>query len=196
MSGSIEARTERSRPGGCHAACAGAWVVHRWHSAWPSPGKSDSDRAHSDRPSRRRCACYRNYQLRAAAKKLERSHVSSDPTGQLLIQRSLDIGVVAGSQHSYEQLRRVWLAGCWIVDGHGRSRPIHKQLLPWPMGLAQYQIALLLPVLVVMTETAVPIAVFMRGSVLFPQQLQGGVLVLLQLLINVGEIRWVLLPRP
>jgi hypothetical protein len=64
------------------------------------------------------------------------------------------------------------------------------------MGLAQYQIALLLPVLVVMTETAVPIAVFMRGSVLFPQQLQGGVLVLLQLLINVGEIRWVLLPRP
>ncbi len=59
------------------------------------------------------------------------------------------------------------------------------------MELAQHQIALLLPVLVVMTETAVPITVFMRGPVLFPQQLQSGVLVLLQLLMNVSEIRWV-----
>ena len=62
------------------------------------------------------------------------------------------------------------------------------------MELAQHQIALLFPVLVVMTETAVPITVFMRGPVLFPQQLQGGVLVLLQLLMNVGEIRWGLGP--
>jgi len=64
------------------------------------------------------------------------------------------------------------------------------------MGLAQHQIALLLEALIVMAETAVPITVRMPGTVLFPQQLQGGVLVPLQLLMNVGEIRWGLGTRP
>jgi len=64
------------------------------------------------------------------------------------------------------------------------------------MGLAQHQIALLLEALIVMAETAVPITVRVPGTVLFPQQLQGGVLVSLQFLMNVGEIRWGLGTRP
>ena len=64
------------------------------------------------------------------------------------------------------------------------------------MLLAQHQIALLLPALVVMAETAVPIPVLVRGSVLFPQQLQSGVLVPFQFLMNVGEIGWGLGARP
>ena len=126
----------------------------------------------------------------AALEKLERSHVRSDPTGHLLIQRSLRIGVVPGSQHRHEQLCRAYLAGCWVVKGYSRSRPIDKQLLAWPMLLAQHQITLLPPALVVMAKTAVPIAVRMTGPVLFPQQLKGGVLVPLQFLMDMLEIGW------
>jgi hypothetical protein len=64
------------------------------------------------------------------------------------------------------------------------------------MRLAQHQIALLFPALIVMAKTAVPITVRMPSPVLFPQQLQGGVLVPLQLLFDVGEIRWSLDRRP
>src|SRR5215469_18969768 len=76
-----------------------------------------------------------------------------------------------------------------IVDGDRVASPVHEQLLAWPVLLAQHQVTLLLPALVVMTETAVPIAVGMHGSVLFPQQLQGGVLVAPQFLMDGGEIR-------
>jgi hypothetical protein len=49
-------------------------------------------------------------------------------------------------------------------------------------------VTFLSPALVVMTETAVSVAVRVRRAVLFPQQLQGGVLVALQLAMDVGEI--------
>ena len=57
------------------------------------------------------------------------------------------------------------------------------------MLLAQHHIAFLFPALVEIAESAVVVAVWMRGAILFPQQLPGGVLVPLQFFVNVGEVR-------
>ena len=79
-------------------------------------------------------------------------------------------------------------AGFGIVERDGRTRPIDEQLLARTMLLAQHQIALAFPALVVMAEAAVPVAVGVRGPVLLPQQLPGGVLVPLQLFVQVGKV--------
>jgi hypothetical protein len=129
-----------------------------------------------------------NDKLRAATQELEAAHMAADPTGHALIHGSFGGGVVAGVQHGHEQLRRMRLTRGRIVDGDGASSPVHEQLLARPMLLAQHRIAIPLPALVAMTETAVTIAILMRRPVLLLQQLQGSVLVALQLLVNAGKI--------
>ena len=86
----------------------------------------------------------RNNQLRTATKEFEGAHVRTDPTGHLLIESGFGIGVVAGSQHSHEQLRRVRLTGGRIIDGDRVAGPVHEQLFAWPVPLAQHQVAFLL----------------------------------------------------
>src|SRR5215469_16027975 len=109
--------------------------------------------------------------------------VGSDPSLQLFTPASLGVGVVAGSQYGHEQgsfLHRVLLA---IVKRDFVTRPVDEQLLARTMLLAHNQVLLPLPAFVVIAETTIGIPLGMRGPVLFPQQLQGGVLILLQLLV-------------
>ncbi len=96
--------------------------------------------------------------------------MAADPTGHALIHGRLGVGVIA--QHRHEQLRPMRLTRGRIVDRNGISGPVHEQLVTGPMLLVQHQVALLLPALVVMAETAVPVAIRMCLPVLLPQQFQ------------------------
>jgi hypothetical protein len=75
------------------------------------------------------------------------------------------------------------------VDGDLVARPIDKQLLAGAMLLAHHYVPLAFPLLVVVAELTVAVAVGMRRCVLFPQQLQGDVLVFLKLFVDVRKVR-------
>jgi hypothetical protein len=76
-----------------------------------------------------------------------------------------------------------------IVKRDFAAGPIHEQLLRGTVFLAPDQVLLLLPALVVVAEATVGIAIRMGGSVLFPEQLQGGVFVLLQPVPHLAPVR-------
>jgi predicted anti-sigma-YlaC factor YlaD len=57
------------------------------------------------------------------------------------------------------------------------------------MLLAHHYVPLAFLVLVVVAELTVALAVGMRRSALFPQQLQGDVLVFLKLFVDVRKVR-------
>src|SRR5579875_367566 len=82
----------------------------------------------------------------------------------------------------------MYLVALRVVNGHRRAGPIDEQLLSWTMLLTQDEIALLLPAPVKLAELAVSVALGMRGAVLLPEQLPGGVLVPLQLFVNAYEV--------
>jgi hypothetical protein len=75
-----------------------------------------------------------------------------------------------------------------IVDRNPGTGPVYKQLLSWMVLLPHHQVALLLPLLIVITEPAITVALGMPGPVFFPEQLQRGVLVLLQFLVDVSKV--------
>src|SRR5579883_2329200 len=129
-----------------------------------------------------------HHQLWAAAQELERAHMCTDPGSHLLIFVGLGVGVVAGTEHGHEQRGLMYLVALRVVNGHRRAGPIDEQLLSWTMLLTQDEIALLLPAPVKLAELAVSVALGMRGAVLLPEQLPGGVLVPLQLFVNAYEV--------
>jgi hypothetical protein len=131
-------------------------------------------------PRHSRLGIVGNHQSSHTAEKLKAVHVRANPVLQLLAPGSFSVGVVAGSQDGDKQRGFMNGAILRIVDGNPGAGPVYKQLLSRVVLLSHHQVALLLPLLIVITKPAITVALGMPGPVFFPEQLQRGVLVLLQ----------------
>src|SRR5579875_2461678 len=76
-----------------------------------------------------------------------------------------------------------------IVNRDGSSGPIDKQLLAGLVFLAQHYIQLADPTLIQFAETAVAVSFRVGLLVLFPEQLQSDVPMLLLLFAQCGKVR-------
>src|ERR1700745_340139 len=98
-----------------------------------------------------------NDQFWQRLKKLEGADMSPDPGLQLFTPASLGIGVVARSQHGYEQRSFMHRALLAIVQGDFVTRPVDEQLLARTMLLAHDQVLPSPPAFVVIAETTIGI---------------------------------------
>src|ERR1700735_265957 len=83
-----------------------------------------------------------------------------------------------------------------VVNRNGGSGVVHEHLLTGAMLLAQHQVEFLQPPPVEIAEAAVAIAIGVALAAFLPDQLQGQVLVCLQLLVDLRPVRlWVFPPN-
>jgi hypothetical protein len=122
--------------------------------------------------------------LGGSLKELEGVDMGFDPGGKVLGQGGLRKGIIAGSQGGHEDVGRVDLSGLGIGDFHRLSSIIDEELFSGPIFLTQTEIQFVDPVLIVITEPAVLVAVRIGFLVFVPQKLEGYAF-FLQLLIKV-----------
>ncbi len=116
--------------------------------------------------------------------------MGADPVGQSLRQAGFGIGIAAGAQHGDKQSRWPHLASVGVMDGNGGSGIVDKQFLAGPVFVPQHNLPAPQPASVEIAVPAVTIAVRALFAVLFPEQLQGHVLIGLQLVENRGVVRF------
>ena len=112
----------------------------------------------------------------------------ADPIGEFLARCRFRVGVTAGAQNSDEQLdwnsfARPWIRQLWPFAGK-----VDEGLLSGAVHLSHRGLQFLGPTPVDLTELAVGISLWIRFSVLFPQQVQGDSNTL-QLLVDPFYIR-------
>src|ERR1700682_1887356 len=76
------------------------------------------------------------------------------------------------------------------MDRNRRARPIDEYLLAGFVLLSQHHVELGSPPLVQLAEPRVAVAVRVPLPVLLPQQLQGQMFMLAQLLVHRNEVGW------
>ena len=113
----------------------------------------------------------------------------ADPVPQVLSGGGFGEGVAAGAQHRDEHGRRVHVAALRVVNGDRGPGVIHEHLLAGAMLLPQHQVEFPQPPPVEIAEAAIGIAVRVALTSLLPDQLQGKVLVGLQVLVDLLPIR-------
>ena len=123
-----------------------------------------------------------------AAEELESSHVRAGPVRQILTPSGLGVGIGTGPEDSNKDLRGTDFARLRVLDGNSGPGVIDEKLFAGAVLLSENDVELAPPALVEFTETAVAVALGISLDVLFPQQLQGDMLVRLQLLMNRGEV--------
>jgi hypothetical protein len=114
----------------------------------------------------------------------------ADPVGQSLRQARFGIGIAADAQHGDKQSRWPHLARAGVMDGNSGPGIVDKQFLAGPVFVPQHNLPAPQPAAVEIAVSAVTIAVGAMLTVLFPEQLQGYVLIGLQLVENRGVIRF------
>ena len=130
-----------------------------------------------------------HHDLDHATEELEGPHMRTDPVPQILPGGGLGEGVAAGAQHRHEHGGRVHLTALRVVNRNRGPGVIHEHLLAGAMLLTQHQVELLQPPPVEIAEAAIAVALRVALASLLPDQLQGQVLVRLQLLVDLGPIR-------
>jgi hypothetical protein len=119
-----------------------------------------------------------------SAEELKGMDMGLNPGGKLLRQRGFGEGIIAGSQGSHKNLDLLDLSSLGVRDLHGLPCVVDEELFSGPVFLAEAEIQSLDPLLVVVAETAVLVAVGIGLLVLIPQKLKGHTLSL-QFLIKV-----------
>src|SRR5512139_485316 len=110
------------------------------------------------------------------AEELEGMDMGLDPRGEFLGESGFGEGVIAGSQGGYKDLGLSNLSGLGICDLHGLAGIVDKELFSGPVFLAETKIQLLDPLLVVVAESTVLVAIGVGLFVLVPQKLKGDAL--------------------
>src|SRR5262249_45785406 len=105
------------------------------------------------------------------------SEVAFYPVAKILAQRSASEGVGASAQSRDKQGGGRDLGGAPVVERNRIAGPIHEHLFAGVMLLAQHHILRSAPAIVQLTETAIAAGVGLRLAGLFPEELQGQVLV-------------------
>jgi len=83
-------------------------------------------------------AVIRNQDLGYAAEELEGPDMRADPVAQILPQRDLGEGVVAGPQHGHEHSAWLEILGLLIVDRNRGAGVVHEHLFAGAVFLPQY----------------------------------------------------------
>ena len=107
-----------------------------------------------------------------------------NPGGEILREGGFCEGIIAGSQGGYKNLNLLNLSGFGVRNLHGLSCIVDEELFCGPIFLTQAEIQFLDPLLVVVAEPTVLVAVGIGFLVLVPQKLKGHALSL-ELLIKV-----------
>jgi hypothetical protein len=107
-----------------------------------------------------------------------------NPGGKLLRESGFCEGIIAGSQGGHKNLDLLDLSGLGVRDLHGLTCIVDEELFSGPIVLTETEIQLSDPLLVVVAEPAVLVALGIGLLVLVPQKLKGHTL-FLQLLIKV-----------
>src|SRR5205823_148083 len=100
------------------------------------------------------------------------------------------IGITAGAQHRDKQSCWPRLAGYGVVNGNGGPGIVDKQFLAGTVFVPQHNLLAPQPAPVEIAVPAVTIALRVLFAVLLPEQLQGHVLIGLQLLADRGVVRF------
>ena len=121
---------------------------------------------------------------RHPSEKFQGVNVRLNPGFQLLIASRFRVDVRTCAQHRNKQ--RCWpgLPRRVVIDGDRCPRPVHEHLFPGLVFLPQHHIQVPPPVLIALAKPTVAIPLGIRLSVFFPQQLQGQMAMLLELLMN------------
>jgi hypothetical protein len=131
----------------------------------------------------------RDDQLGRSVEVFESGDVATDPVRQILVQCGFRESVSAGAQYGHKEGCRHNLTGTAVVDRNGRTRPIDKHLFAGHMLLPHDHVLIAGPALIQLTETAVAVSLHMALAILLPQQLQGDVLVSLELAMDFGQVQ-------
>ena len=121
---------------------------------------------------------------------IELRHVDMgfDPGAQFLVGESFGEGIVAGPQHTDEEVGGLLMAGFRIRPAQCFPGPVQEGLLPGEVPLPEGDLQGRLPALVMLAKLGVAIAVGICTEIFLPQQLQGHVPAA-QLPVDVGQIR-------
>ena len=117
-------------------------------------------------------------------------NVRLNPGFKLLIVRRLRVGIGTGAQYRDEQRCLPWFPRRGIIDRNCCSRPVHKHFFPSFVFLPQHHIQVPPPLLIALAKPTVAISFRVGLSIFLPQQLQGQMTVLLQLLMHRLPIRF------
>jgi hypothetical protein len=134
--------------------------------------------------------CHRRLQvvgdkdLRDSAEELKGMDMGLNPGGKSLREGRLCESIIAGSQGGHKNLDFLDLSGFGVRDLQGLPCIVDKELLSGSVFLTEAEIQFLDPLLVVIAEPAVLVAVGIGFLILVPQELKGHAL-LLELLIKV-----------
>jgi hypothetical protein len=126
----------------------------------------------------------RDKDLRGSTEELKGMDMGLNPGGKLLGQGGFGEGIIAGSQGGHKDLHLLDLSGFEICDLHGLPGIVDEELFSGPVFLTETEIQFLDPLLVVVAEAAILVAVWIGFFVLVPQKLKGHALSL-ELLIKV-----------
>jgi hypothetical protein len=107
-----------------------------------------------------------------------------NPGGKLLREGRFCIGIIAGSQSGHKNLDFLDLSGVRVRNLHGLSCIVDEELFSGPIFLTETEIQFLDPLLIVVAEPTVLVALGIGFLVLVPQKLEGYTL-FLQFLIKV-----------
>jgi hypothetical protein len=126
----------------------------------------------------------RNKDLSNSTEELKGMDMGLNPGGKFLREGGFGEGIIAGSQGGYKNLNLLNLSGFGVCDLHGLPCIVDEELFSGPIFLTETEIQFLDPLLVVVAETTVLVAVGIGFLVLVPQKLKGHAL-FLELLIKI-----------
>ncbi|OPY13118.1 MAG: hypothetical protein A4E69_01825 [Syntrophus sp. PtaB.Bin138] len=131
-----------------------------------------------------------NENLRYAPKEIERPDIGVDPGGEILGNTCPGKGIVAGAEGGNKEIG-VYGFSCQRISNRNRlAGVIKKEFFSRPVGLAKADIQLVAPLVVMVTELAVLIAIRVDLPVFQPQQPEGHPFAgqLLTEIFHVGKI--------
>jgi hypothetical protein len=123
-----------------------------------------------------------------AAQELEGAEMGADPVGQALRPRGFGEGVVTGAEDGNKDGGGLQFAGDGVGHREGVAGIVDEEFFAGAMFLPEHDILALEPVTVEVAEAAVPVAIGVLQLVLLPEELQGEVLVNLELAADGGEV--------
>ena len=115
-------------------------------------------------------------------------HMAVDPLSQVLSHRGSGKGIGTGAENRDEDRCRRNITALAVVDRYGVPGPIDKRLFSRLVIVPEHHVPGAAPALIQLAEPAIAVAIRMRFSILFPQQVKCQMLVCCKLGRQLREI--------